>query len=167
MLNPHGWQGGPGCRQEACSSPRGSPLLECPRRMVPRFSQSKGFKDQGRTYLKKSSFSSSFRIHVPSSPSYSVVLQPSSDLTLEETTRECENQEVKVTLGATLETGCYTHHFSPDLWQRWAWGTGDPWSRIGPWWWQGKDQGLEPCCECHTPQERCLGAGSPGADASR
>lgn len=83
-------------------------------------------------------------------------MQPSSDLTVEETTQGCENQEVKVTLGATLETGFYTHHSSPNLWQRWAWGTGVPWSRIGPWWWQGKDQGLEPCCECHTPRKGFL-----------
>lgn len=56
------------------------------------------------------------------------------------------------------------HCASPDLWERQAWGLGDPWSRTGPCWWQGENRGWipghrtsspspEPFCRRHTPRK--------------
>lgn len=69
---------------------------------------------------KASVFSPRLRIHAPSPPS------SPADLTQEETTQRCENQEAQIMghLGDWLQHP----HSSPSLCQRWAWGSG----RKGP-----------------------------------
>ena len=84
-------------------------LLECPHSMVPGSPQNKGFKGQGRN--QNGFISPRLRIHAVSPPPYSIIIQPSSDLTGEKTTQEYETKSSR-SLGTILETSYYIHHSS-------------------------------------------------------